>query len=194
MSYRNTVCIGMIAMLMFLLTACGGKDSTSGDGSGSSALKLEDLDGTWVMPCLIEEANYVIEVIVFDAGEVTSTRTTYANLGCSATMMVEIAKGTVVLGSEVLLDGSVGGFTSATQLNITSRTTGSLGGTIEDYDLVTIKGSFLYFGDTSGANDGSSPERRPGQLDPRFYIEISTCGSCDGPGSGRPSTVSLADD
>jgi hypothetical protein len=132
------------------------------------------LNGTWKSNCGITssvESNDI--TAVFNNGVGSLTATTYDDNSCSAANIVMTDPGTFTytLGSNVTVDGSVAGITTATQFDLTDTTAGSPDFGEITYDIAAIKDSTtLYTGDDSGTNDGSTSALRPTQLQDFLYF------------------------
>jgi hypothetical protein len=142
--------------------------SSSSDSTTSPAVTHALLNGTWVSNCgIIDPVSSNNIVLVFNNGVGTGTYTTYDDDLCSpnSITMVEPLTFTYTLGSNVTVDGSVAGITTATQFDMTDTTQGSATFGETTYDIAAIKDSTtFYIGDDSGTNDGSTPALRPTQL------------------------------
>ena len=148
-----------------MLAALGGCAS-SGDDEGDTTVSLSrDLNGVWTTGCLVEAPFSVRLQIAIDNGVVHVTETEYANADCSEVLEIDNSiVWSYVLGDSVTLDGLVAGIDSATRIDITVTAPATLAGG-RAFDIVAIQGDRLYVGDTDGANDGSSADLRPIQLD-----------------------------
>ena len=161
----------------------GDKGAVGADGYptvvdvGSAAARLsahELLNGTWATVCgIIDPVSSNNIVYVFNDGVGSGTHTTYNDNLCSPLniISVEPATFTYIFGSNVTVDGSVSGITTATQIDITETTQGSATLGEITYDIGAIKDlTTLYLGDDSGTNDGSTAALRPTQLDGLFPL------------------------
>jgi len=124
------------------------------------------LNGTWKSNCGITSSVTSNDITaVFNNGIGGLTATTYSDNSCSTIAMQELGTLSYTLGSDVTVDGSVAGITTATQIDLTDTTVGSSTNGEITYDIAAIKDSTtLYTGDDSGVNDGSTPALRPTQL------------------------------
>jgi hypothetical protein len=158
--------VALIAVLTGLIGCTSSSDSTTPNTS-TTALTHASLNGTWVSNCGITDIGSNNIVLVFNNGDGAGTYTIYDDDLCSPLSInnVEPATFTYTLGSNVTVDGSIAGITTATQIDITETTQGSATlGEITN-DIGAIKDSTtLYNGDDSGTNDGSTPALRPTQL------------------------------
>lgn len=166
MSYRNAMRAGLILLLSAWLAACSG----SGGGGDDDQLSLRDLNGTWTTPCLFDGAVTLMATLNITNGAAILQLVTYSDMLCMSIMMDEIETYDFELGAVVEVDGSVDGIVVATRVDITNTTIGSPDIGEVDYDLIAVKGNTMYFGDTDGANDGSTPALRPTQLDGDIYF------------------------
>ena len=143
-------------------------------GTPTTALTHASLNGTWATVCgIIDPVSSNKIVFVFNDGVGSGTYTTYNDNLCSPLniISVEPATFTYIFGSNVTVDGSVSGITTATQIDITETTQGSATLGEITYDIGAIKDSTtLYLGDVSGTNDGSTAALRPTQLDGLFPL------------------------
>ena len=163
MNGKHLIRAGSILLLTTWLVACGG---SSGGGDDDEVVAFNDLNGDWTSGCFVDAPFSVKLDVTFNDNNVTVTETEYADAACSMPTTVKNETSSFTLGGAVSLDGSVAGITSATKIDITSLS--DPGDT--DYDLIAIKDDTLYLGDDSGANDGSTPELRPTQLDGNFIL------------------------
>jgi hypothetical protein len=151
-------------------SGCGVADPTN--PTDTTALTHASLNGTWATICgIIDPVSSNKIVFVFNDGVGSGAYTTYNDNLCSPLniITVEPATFTYIFGSNVTVDGSVSGITTATQVDITETTQGSAGEIT--YDIGAIKDSTtLYLGDDSGTNDGSTTVLRPTQLDGLFPL------------------------
>jgi len=162
MSYPVNMRAGSIILLSAWLAACGG----SGGGDSSGALSLKDFDGTWTSNCRVDLVTSFVEQAIIVNGTVNATLTEYTGSTCSGSIMtVENFTYSLALGKAVTVDGSVAGISVATEIDTTDVTPMSAQYGDVNYDLVAIQGNKLYFGDSSGANDGTTSLLRPTQLD-----------------------------
>jgi len=156
-----------IVALSTILTGLVGCSSSS-DSTTAQAVTHALLNGTWVSNCgIIDPVSSNNIVLVFNNGVGAATYTIFDDTLCSpnSISMVEPGSFTYTLGSDVTVDGSVAGITTATQFDITDTTQGSATFGETTYDIVAIKDSTtLYTGDDGGTNDGSTPALRPTQL------------------------------
>jgi len=163
--------VALIAVLAGLI-GCSSSDSTT--PNTSTALTHASLNGTWETGCgIIDPVSSNKIVFVFNNGDGVGTYTTFSDNLClpNAVFNVEPASFTYIFGSNVTVDGSVSGITTATQIDITETTQGSATLGEITYDIGAIKDSTtLYFGDVSGTNDGSTAALRPTQLDGLFPL------------------------
>lgn len=142
---------------------CGGSDEPTPTPAPTFQ---ELLQGAWSM-CKASSGTSNFDILTFSGVNVTVTSDAFPNETCTGTGTPQTPKsGTVVIGSTVtaaLGSASV----TATRLDIT------IGGPTQ-YNLAYIDTAAtpdrMYMGDTSGANDGSTPELRPVSLDDsRFF-------------------------
>ena len=158
-----------------LLGACG-SSSSSDDDDGDNGLRLRDLNGTWSTECLTDGVRFLRVTLNINDGVVAVQKVTYTDQTCMTIMMDEFENFEIELRNEVTVDGSVDSITGATEIDITNTTPMSPDIGEVEYDLVAIKDSKLYLGDTSGANDGSTEALRPTQLD--GDIPFTKCDTC----------------
>ena len=165
-------CSGTTTFIGTREPAIGCGSSTSGDTGVTVTHAL--LNGTWKSNCVIIDAATSVEIdAVFNNGDGTGTVRTYNDNLCLPGNLVSTVPETItyILGSDVIVDGSVAGITTATQIDITDATPGSPTYGETDYDIVAIKDSTtLYTGDISGVNDGSTPALRPTQLTDFVFV------------------------
>ena len=165
---KNMKYIVALSAILTGLVGCSSSSDSTTDTNTTTAVTHALLNGTWVSTCgIIDFVSSNNIVLVFNDGVGGGTYTTYAGTVCSplSIIMVEPSTFTYILGSNVTVDGSIAGITTATQIDITETTQGSatLGETT--YDIAAIKDSTtLYIGDDSVTNDGSTPALRPTQL------------------------------
>jgi hypothetical protein len=153
-------------------TFTGTRDPAIGCGTGTTGTATSVthalLNGTWKSNCGITssvESNDI--TAVFNNGVGSLNATTYDDNSCSPANIAMTEPGTFsyVIGSNVTVDGSVAGITTATQFDLTDTTAGSPTLNETTYDIAAIKDSVtLYTGDDSGTNDGSTPALRPTKL------------------------------
>ena len=125
------------------------------------------LNGTWESSCIVDDPDsFTAEVTIFN-GDITTLITTYSDsLDCTPVGAVtpDILTSSYTLGSDVTVDGSVAGITTATQIDITDTTPGSPGET--DYDIIAIKDLLTFYtGFIDAVYTGKTPATRPIQLD-----------------------------
>jgi hypothetical protein len=145
-----------------MVSSCGGDDGGSGDG-GSTGFSAADLQGTWVACRDFGNGSSQRDVLAISGAGFTFSSTSHANATCAGAgtpIPANGESGTFTLGSTVTanLNGSP---VTARQLDFSA-----LSGTF--YDLVYLDFGAtpdrLYFGDSSGTNDGSSSALRPTTL------------------------------
>ena len=128
------------------------------------------LNGTWASGCIVDDPDSFTVTATFNNGDGTSELTGYLGDTTCATAnlsFVENETFSYILGSDVTVDGTVAGITTATQIDVTDTTDPNSPdfGTI-DYDIFAITNLItLYAGNTDGVNDGSTAALRPTQLD-----------------------------
>ena len=162
----------IISTIIAGLSGCS-SDSTSTLGAGTTTVSNATLNGSWKAACEIITTDLSIDAIItFNSGDANVIITTYSDETCDIVTMLETGTVTYTLGSNVTVDGTIDGITAATQIDILNTTVGSVDFGNENYDLVAIKDlTKLYFGDTDGANDGSTPALRATQLEDTFFTK-----------------------
>ena len=145
------------------LSAC-----SSSDDPAPATLTNALLNGTWASGCVIDGPDSFTAIATFNNGNGTTEITGYiGDTTCTNVSFIENETFSYILGSDVTVDGSVAGITTATQIDITDTTDPNSPdfGTI-DYDIFAITNLItLYAGNTDGVNDGSTAALRPTQLD-----------------------------
>ena len=128
----------------------------------------EQLQGAWSM-CKASTGTSNFDILTFSGLNVTVTSDAFPNETCTGTGTPQTPRsGAVVIGASVTATlGSAS--VTATRLDITIE-----GPT--QYNLAYINTAAtpdrMYMGDTSGANDGSTPDLRPVSLDDsRFFTK-----------------------
>ena len=169
-------------LLSIVLAACGdGGESdpapvgatggttggTTGGGSGVTAL-----EGTWKKTCGIGEgedpanpnAFYDAVTLTFIGNNFDSDIKNYSDTGCSMPIPVApnpTAKGTFTVGNSLTTTGGL----QASEIDTHITEFNGAPFDIDDFDIFHIDVNTLYFGDISGAKDGTSSALRPGTLD-----------------------------
>lgn len=145
-------------------SGCGG-DGSGGGGNGGFGSTLQ---GTWAV-CGTDGMTSAKLTFTFSGSNVTIALASWgANTTCAGTPDSQASgNGTFTVGSAVTANL---GATPVTAYPVDF--TGS-GGTQYDLAYVDVGASpdRLYLGDSSGANDGSTPALRPTELDATFYLE-----------------------
>ncbi|MBK9517633.1 MAG: hypothetical protein IPO09_09825 [Anaeromyxobacter sp.] len=141
--------------------ACGG----GGDDAAGGALRAA-MQGNWSRCEVGFGTSYKIGLVVSGSGFTQSSRS-YANETCTGTGTEEgSGAGTLAFGAA--LTTFLGG-APVTAYELTATT-----GVGTFYDLVYVDTAatpdLLYTGDSSGANDGSTPALRPTVLDEAFVL------------------------
>ncbi len=175
----------MLAAILVAVTtaACG---SSSSDSCNTASPIYSQIQGTWSMCAPSSATSSMKNTIVVNGCGVGITNTVYIgttgtpNLTCTGTGVVALTgTGTATIGGSQLAgfnDGRLGQVT-AYQLDIaaTMLPTGSSTGTAYAMYTIGYVGAVggtalntLYMGDTSGANDGTTPAKRPTVLE-AFY-------------------------
>jgi hypothetical protein len=148
--------------LLFALAGCG-SSSKGAAAPGPSNDPLAPFQGTWVNCAGVGSGTSARSSLAITGGAFTSTITQHPSADCSGTAdPVFSDSGTV--SARAAVDASFGGTTvKAVPLDVVSRTNGPF------YDLGYVDAApnpnVLYLGDSSGANDGTTPEKRPTSLD-----------------------------
>ena len=159
-----------ISTIVIGLAGCSSSDDPA--ANLNSTLTHALLDGTWLSDCFVEAPDSFKVSATFNNGSGSVSFTNYfGDTTCTTVSNIENETFTYTIGSDVTVDGSVEGITTATQIDFTDTTVGSLNiGTIT-YDIFAIKvdpnlaaPSTIYVGDDSGVNDGSTAALRPTQL------------------------------
>lgn len=158
----------IVSRAIALSTLVAGFSACGGGGGGDPApapgpTALTSVDGTWKSECRTTADPAVFATFEFTALGGSSTETTrlFDDAACTAQASVEAILTTYTLGSAVTVNGSVEGITTATRFDHTD------GGLKTTFDLVAIKGSTLFLGNTdAAATDGTTDAKRATQLDP----------------------------
>jgi hypothetical protein len=128
---------------------------------------LSSIDGTW-SSCFVTNTGSSLQAdIVLNNGVRTETRSTFVSADCTGAVATQlIGTFTYTLGELVVTDGTTLGITAATKWAFT-QTNADLGGAIgnKEFDIVAIKANKMFFGDSDGANDGSTDAKSPTQID-----------------------------
>ena len=127
---------------------------------------LSSIDGTW-SSCFVTNTGSLQADIVLNNGVRTDTHFTFGSTDCTTGMATQvIGTFTYTLGELVVTDGTTLGITAATKWAFT-QTNADLGGAIgnKEFDIVAIKANKMFFGDSDGANDGSTDAKSPTQID-----------------------------
>lgn len=148
-----------------MVSACGGSDG--GGGGGGVGLGAATFQGTWVS-CHAFATSSDETVLVISGTSYTVTLKFHDDTTCAdAGSPIVSDAGTLTFGSAVPanLNGSL---VTAYQLDVN----GSASGAFYDLGYVDVNSTpdRLYFGDISGANDGSTPALRPIALDGSFFL------------------------
>ena len=138
------------------------------DGSVTDLL----LNGNWLSDCFVEAQDSFKVSATFNNGSGSVSFTNYfGDTTCTTVSNIEDETFTYTIGSDVTVDGSVEGITTATQIDFIDTTPGAIPAGEESFDIFAIKvdpnlaaPSTLYVGDDSGVNDGSTAALRPTQL------------------------------
>jgi hypothetical protein len=146
---------------------CGGSDGGGNNGGGNGGF-ASTLQGTWAS-CETDGTASAKLAFTFSGSNVTIALASWnANSTCTGTPDFQAGvSGTFTVGSAVTANLGATPVT-AHQIDVTS------GGSTQ-YDLVYVDTAAnpdrLYLGDSSGANDGSTPALRPTALDDTFYLQ-----------------------
>ena len=151
-----------------IITGLAGCSSDDPTANLESTLTHILLNGTWASACRAEAPNSVQVNATLKDGNGSLIVTTFTGTTtCAPSLLttVEPETFTYTIGSDVTVDGSVAGITTATQVDSVNATVGSPDiGSIE-YDIFAITNLItLYIGDDSGVNDGSTAALRPTKL------------------------------
>ena len=151
-----------LSAIVIGLAGCSSDDPAA---NLSSTLTNALLNGTWASGCVDDTPDSLQITAMFNNGTGSVSITKFVgDTTCDPANLatVENETFTYTIGTDVTVDGSVAGITTATQVDFTDTTAGSPDiGTI-DYDIFAIKDLItLYIGDTDGANDGSTAALRP---------------------------------
>ena len=162
----------MLAALVAVLTtaACG---STSSDAPACNTASpiYTPVQGTWAMCAPASLTTSMKNTItVSGCGVVVANDVYPASLDCTGTVVRAAAgTGTITFGTAVANTGFNTAATPVTayQLDVlgTITPTGGSAQALAMYTLGYVNGTTLYMGDTSGANDGTTPAKRPTILD-----------------------------
>ncbi len=162
----------ILALTAILVSGCGGSsgDPTSGNGGGGAGIQSA-LQGTWREPCTASAGTSFTSDVAISGLAFNVTPYSYAsNTTCSGTGVSQsTGSGTLVIGPAV-----------ATNLGVTPVTAYQLDIVITsgtEYTLVYIDTvatpNRMYIGDAvSGANDGSTPAKRPTALGAAFLVKL----------------------
>jgi len=131
---------------------------------------------TWTSECIIDGTNSYIPTLTFtsnggafyDSGNGTSSNVYHTdNTTCSSLEpeIQDVNTFSYILGSNVIVDGSVAEITEAMEIDTTNTTEGSIDIGATEYDIFAIKNKLtLYFGNKDEPNNGSTIDFRPTQL------------------------------
>ena len=163
------------------LAACGSDSSNSSDAAtgtmpapGANPVEpvtLEGLDGTWSQACLANSADATFSTATLTAADnvATITQSVYTDNACtSAATPASIETQRSLVFDDTTTSTSLGD-ASNVEWTVESKTidgvsdTSDINGTV--YDVMLITNGTLYFGDRSGAKDGTSEALRPTTLD-----------------------------
>jgi len=160
-----------VIVISLNLAGCGG-----GSDSGSTSTP-SSLEGRWVKSCSPGEFEDITNPGLYDVISLTFRGNTfysdiknYTDSGCNTPLASSpnpTASGTFSIGASVLtFSGPV-----ANEIDTTITQQNGAPFIVNEYDIFYIEGNNLFFGDTSGPNDASSPALRPDDLDPfRYFV------------------------
>ena len=156
-----------LSAIVIGLAGCSSSDDVTVPGLEGSLTDLL-LNGTWISDCINDDPDSQQVSATFNSGSGSVAFTTFVgDVTCAPASLSTVENETFdyTFGSDVTVNGSVAGITTATQIDFTDTTQGSLDiGTIT-YDIFAIKDLLtLYIGDDSGVNDGSTAALRPTEL------------------------------
>lgn len=152
--------IALTILSILVVTSCG-SDGTSGNGTATV------LEGIWVKQCnAVNQADpntyYDIITLTFIENNFDSSILNYTDPDCTipdTQIPNPTASGTFVIGNTITTTGGL------QAKEIDSYVDQSSGAIFADgFVIFNIDGNTLYFGDTTGDNDGSTPELRPDTL------------------------------
>lgn len=151
-----------LSFITSLLLACGGGDSGSGGDSS-------ELVGTWLAICDSDGIGYYQTTIVFTKDTYSSTINFYTDPDCTNLDVTENAlsnSGSFTVGG--LMTPTSGG--SARHLNGTTLINNGVATNEPFYDIYRVEGTRLYPGLYTFTYDGTTPEKRPIDLDFNWYL------------------------
>ena len=153
---------GIIILLVSLLSACGGSDSTDSTNPANTSGQTTELEGSWGYSCRFDSdfAVYSTLALTFTGNSYTSIGTDYLDAACTVVDETFSSNGTFVTGST--LTPASGG--SAREIDITISTINGIAFPVTFYDIYQISGTTLYTGDDT-VNEGLSTSTRPVALD-----------------------------
>ena len=153
-----------ISTIVIGLAGCSSSDDPA--ANLNSTLTHALLDGTWLSDCFVEAPDSFKVSATFNNGSGSVSFTNYfGDTTCTTVSNIEDETFTYTIGSDVTVDGSVEGITTATQIDFTDTTPGAIPADEESFDIFAIKDLItLYVGDSTGVNDGSTAALRPTQL------------------------------
>lgn len=155
--------------LMLMLASCGGGSTSGTVGSIPGTVTHTTLNGTWLSDCEVDPVFLpgisINASALFNNGTITLTITSFDNTTCTGnTATQETFTATYILGSDITVDGSVAGISSATKIDYIDTTLNSPDIGEQTFDIIAITGNKLYEGDDDGVNDGTTDALRPTQL------------------------------
>ncbi|VAW58441.1 hypothetical protein MNBD_GAMMA11-163 [hydrothermal vent metagenome] len=153
---------------LLLLSACSSSDSTTGQLTGQPTgqeVTHTTLNGTWETGCIVDAGTSLTVSDVYLNGARTTEKVFYSDVLCSTISSMETTNANYILGTDIAIDVSVTGLSTATSIEFEPDNSSS---PAPFFDLIAIKVDTiteLYTGDLSSpATDGSSPAKKPVQL------------------------------
>ena len=177
MDFKYTATALMISI--YALTGCDSSDNSAVETSTmpapnqnpEDAVTLEGLDGQWNSACTAIADNSLWSTANYSVADNVGTMTErfYTDNACStdASPAITITENSLAFNGEVS-STSLG---DASQVETTAESITTDGEAVSDavntitYDIMLITNNTLYFGDKSGAMNGSSADLRPESLD-----------------------------
>ena len=180
----RTFALGLAAAT--LLSGCSSDDNSSDTSTmpapgtaPEDTVTLEGLDGNWAKACMAHatDATYSTATLVAADNVVTITDSVFTDSGC----VTPASPATIESQRSLVFDGTTSntslGDASHVTWTVESKTINGVQDTASTnesaFDLMLITNNTLYFGDRSGANDGSTEALRPSTLDETAIFTLS---------------------
>lgn len=143
----------ILCALAFIAGACTQEDKKE------EASATADLVGNWAIPChpAARSGGYEADIYVFQAGGTFAFNVVLYSDACQTQTQSYQVTGTYVIGAATTTpsDGTKIDFT------VVDATLPGVNAGDKSYDIYKVVGTSIYFGNSSGANDGSSDVLRP---------------------------------